>query len=160
KGVDLSQILHKPDVPASVAIRCVVPQDHGLDKALDNELIARCRPALERQEPVNFEIPIRNVNRTVCTMLSAEISRRWGAEGLPPETIETKFTGSAGQSFCAWLANGVAVELEGDANDYFGKGLSGGRVVVYPPRTATFKPEDNIIVGNVSLYGATGGEVF
>jgi glutamate synthase domain-containing protein 2/glutamate synthase domain-containing protein 1/glutamate synthase domain-containing protein 3 len=160
KGVDLSQILHKPDVPETVAIRCVQPQDHGLEKALDNELIARCRPALEDREPVAFEMPITNRNRTACTMLSAEISRRHGAEGLPPETIRIKFTGSAGQSFCAWLADGVAVEVEGDANDYFGKGLSGGRVVVYPPKTATFLPEENIIVGNVSLYGATGGEVF
>jgi glutamate synthase (NADPH/NADH) large chain len=160
RGVDLSQILHKPDVPDTVAIRCVGPQNHGLDKALDNEIIARARPALERREPVSLTLPIRNVNRTVCTMLSAEISRRWGAAGLPPETVRIRFTGSAGQSFCAWLAEGVAVELEGDANDYFGKGLSGGRVVVYPPRTASFVPEDNIIVGNVSLYGATGGEVF
>jgi glutamate synthase domain-containing protein 2/glutamate synthase domain-containing protein 1/glutamate synthase domain-containing protein 3 len=160
KGVELSQILHRPDVPPEVAIHCVRTQDHGLEKALDNEIIARAEPALLRREPVAFEMPIRNVNRTVCTMLSAEISRRHGAEGLPPETIRIKFTGSAGQSFCAWLAPGVAVELEGDANDYFGKGLSAGRVVVYPPATATFAPEDNIIVGNVSLYGATGGEVF
>jgi glutamate synthase (ferredoxin) len=160
KGVDLTQILHKPDVPQTVAIRCVTTQDHGLEKALDNELIERARPALERREPVAFELPITNRNRTACTMLSAEISRRYGGEGLPPDTIKIKFTGSAGQSFCAWLADGVAVEVEGDANDYFGKGLSGGRVVLYPPRTATFVPEDNIIVGNVSLYGATGGEVF
>jgi glutamate synthase (ferredoxin) len=159
-GVDLSQILHKPDVPADVAIRCVGSQDHGLEKALDNELIARCAPALERRERVEFALPIRNVNRTVCTMLSAEVSRRYAADGLPPDTIRIKFNGSAGQSFCAWLAPGISVELEGDANDYFGKGLSAGRVVVYPPREATFKPEDNIIVGNVSLYGATGGEVF
>jgi glutamate synthase domain-containing protein 2/glutamate synthase domain-containing protein 1/glutamate synthase domain-containing protein 3 len=160
RGVDLSQILHKPDVPESIPIRCVKTQDHGLDKALDNEIIGRCLPALERREPVAFEMPIRNVNRTVCTMLSAEISRRWGMEGLPPETIRIKFTGSAGQSFCAWMAPGIAIELEGDANDYFGKGLSAGRIVVYPPHEATFVPKDNIIVGNVSLYGATGGEVF
>jgi glutamate synthase (NADPH/NADH) large chain len=160
KGIELSQILHQPDVPPSVAIHCIQPQDHGLEKALDNEIIARCLPALERREPVELALPIRNVNRTVCTMLSAEVSRRHGAEGLPAETIRLRFTGSAGQSFCAWLAPGIAVELEGDANDYFGKGLSGGRVVVYPPRAATFTPEDNIIVGNVSLYGATGGEVF
>ncbi len=160
KGVDLTQILYTPHVPPAVARRCVQPQDHGLAKALDNEIIARCRPALERREPVRFELPITNRNRTVCTMLSAEISRRWGAEGLPPDTIHIKFTGSAGQSFCAWLADGVSVEVEGDANDYFAKGLSGGRVVVYPPKAATFVPEDNIIVGNVSLYGATGGEVF
>jgi glutamate synthase (ferredoxin) len=105
-------------------------------------------------------MPITNRNRTVCTMLSAEVSRKHGAEGLPDDTIRIKFTGSAGQSFCAWLAPGISVELEGDANDYFGKGLSAGRVVVYPPKSATFAPEDNIIVGNVSLYGATGGEVF
>jgi glutamate synthase domain-containing protein 2/glutamate synthase domain-containing protein 1/glutamate synthase domain-containing protein 3 len=160
KGVDLSAVVHKPDVPGSVATRCVTKQDHGLEKALDNRIIELAGPAIDRREPVAFELPITNRNRTVCTMLSAEISRRWGAEGLPPETIRIKFTGSAGQSFCAWLADGVAVEVEGDANDYFGKGLSGGRVVVYPPRSATFRPEDNIIVGNVSLYGATGGEVF
>jgi glutamate synthase domain-containing protein 3 len=160
KGVDLSAILHKPDVPPSVAIRCVQGQDHGLDKALDNVLIERCRPALERRERVALDLPIRNVNRTVCTMLSAEVSRRHGEQGLPAGTITLRFAGSAGQSFCAWLAPGIEVEVEGDANDYFGKGLSGGRVVVYPPKTATFVPEDNIIVGNVSLYGATGGEVF
>jgi glutamate synthase (NADPH) large chain len=160
KGVDLSAILHKPDVPPSVAIRCVQGQDHGLDKALDNVLIERCRPALEQRERVALDLPIRNVNRTVCTMLSAEVSRRHGEQGLPAGTITLRFAGSAGQSFCAWLAPGIEVEVEGDANDYFGKGLSGGRVVVYPPKTATFVPEDNIIVGNVSLYGATGGEVF
>jgi glutamate synthase (ferredoxin) len=160
RGVDLTQILYTPHVPETVPIRCVTTQDHGLARALDNDIIARCAPALERREPVRFEMPITNRNRTVCTMLSAEVSRRHGADGLPPDTIQIKFTGSAGQSFCAWLAPGISVELEGDANDYFGKGLSAGRVVVYPPRTATFAPEDNIIVGNVSLYGATGGEVF
>jgi glutamate synthase domain-containing protein 2/glutamate synthase domain-containing protein 1/glutamate synthase domain-containing protein 3 len=160
RGVDLSMILHKPDVPPSVAIRCVEKQDHGLDKALDNELIAKALPAIEKGTPVEIESPIRNINRTVCTMLSADVSRRWGAEGLPPDTIRIKFKGSAGQSFCAFLANGIAVELEGDANDYFCKGMSGGRVVVFPPAESDFVPEDNIIVGNVSLYGATGGEVF
>jgi glutamate synthase domain-containing protein 2/glutamate synthase domain-containing protein 1/glutamate synthase domain-containing protein 3 len=160
KGVDLSQILHKPDVPPSVAIRCVQKQDHGLQNALDHRLFELARPALERGEPVAIDLPIRNVNRTVCTMLSAEISRRWGINGLPPETITIKFAGSAGQSFGAFMANGLAITLEGDANDYFGKGLSGGRIVVYPPKNASFVPEENIIVGNVSLYGATGGEVF
>jgi glutamate synthase (ferredoxin) len=160
RGVDLSQILHKPDVPSTVAIHCVQRQDHGLDKALDNRLIELARPALERKQPVEIDLPIRNVNRTACTMLSAEISRRWGSDGLPPETIRIKLTGSAGQSFGAFMANGIAVTLEGDANDYFGKGLSGGRIVVYPPKNASFAAEDNIIVGNVSLYGATGGEVF
>ncbi len=160
KGVDLSAVLHKPDVPATVATRCVTTQDHGLAKALDVELIEKCRSAIEQRAAVELDLPIRNVNRTVCTMLSAEITRRWGAEGLPPHTIKIKFTGSAGQSFGAWMVNGIDVELEGDANDYFGKGISGGRIIVYPPRDATFAPEDNIIVGNVSLYGATGGEVF
>jgi glutamate synthase (ferredoxin) len=160
KGVDLSAILHKPDVDPEVPIRCVTTQDHGLDKALDNEIIRRCLPALERREPVRFAMPLRNVNRTVCTMLSAEVSRRHGQDGLPPDTIHIKFNGSAGQSGCAWLAPGITVEIEGDANDYFGKGISGGRVIVYPPKTATFVAEDNIIVGNVSMYGATGGEVF
>jgi glutamate synthase (NADPH) large chain len=160
KGVDLTQILYTPHVDPNVARYCMQPQDHGLEKALDNRIIELARPALERREKVSFELPITNRNRTACTMLSAEISRRYGAEGLPPDTIRIKFTGSAGQSFCAWLADGVSVEVEGDANDYFAKGLSGGRVVVYPPKTATFVPEENIIVGNVSLYGATGGEVF
>jgi len=160
KGVDLTQILYTPHVAPTVARHCIQVQDHGLDMALDNQIIARARQAIDRKEPVAFEMPITNRNRTACTMLSAEISRRWGGEGLPPDTIKIKFTGSAGQSFCAWLAPGVSVEVEGDANDYFAKGLSGGRVVVYPPRTATFAPEENIIVGNVSLYGATGGEVF
>jgi len=160
KGVDLTSILHRPDEADEFAIRCVQPQDHGLDQALDNTLIERARPALERREPVSFEMPIRNINRTACTMLSAEVSRRHGVEGLPPETIRIRFTGSAGQSFCAWLAPGISIELEGDANDYFCKGLSAGRVVVYPPRAASYVPEDEIIVGNVSLYGATGGEVF
>ncbi len=160
RGIDLTEILHKPEVPEGVAIRCVEAQDHGLDKALDNQLIELARDALEYKRPVEFSMPIRNVNRTVCTMLSAEISRRHGEQGLPPDTIKIHFRGSAGQSFGAFMANGLSVTLEGDANDYFGKGMSGGRIVVIPPREATFVPEENIIVGNVSLYGATGGEVF
>jgi glutamate synthase domain-containing protein 2/glutamate synthase domain-containing protein 1/glutamate synthase domain-containing protein 3 len=160
KGVDLTQLLHKPEVPDSYPIRCVTTQDHGLEKALDNEIIERSRPALETRTPVDFSLPIRNVNRAVCTMLSAEISRRHGASGLPPDTIQIHFRGSAGQSFGAFLADGITATLEGDANDYFGKGMSGGRIVVFPPRESTFVPEENIIVGNVSLYGATGGEVF
>ena len=160
RGIDLTQLLHKPVVPEGFAIRCTGSQDHGLAKALDNELIELSRDALEQKKPVEFSLPIRNVNRTVCTMLSAEISRRHGESGLPPETIRIHFRGSAGQSFGAFLANGIAATLEGDANDYFGKGMSGGRIVAFPPREATFVPEENIIVGNVSLYGATGGEVF
>ena len=160
RGLDLTEILHRSEVAENVAIHAVTTQDHGLEGALDNQLIATCMPAIEHRTPVEAEFKIRNVNRTVCTMLSAEVSRRHGAEGLPPETIKLKFNGSAGQSFGAFMARGLAVTLEGDANDYFGKGISGGRIVVFPPRTATFVPEDNMIVGNVSLYGATGGEVF
>ena len=160
RGLDLTEILHKPEAADSVAIHATTTQDHGLEGALDNQLIATCRPALEHGTPIEAEFPIRNVNRTVCTMLSAAISRRHGANGLPSETIRLKFSGSAGQSFGAFLAPGIAITLEGDANDYFGKGLSGGRIVVFPPRAASFVPEDNIIVGNVSLYGATAGEVF
>jgi glutamate synthase domain-containing protein 2/glutamate synthase domain-containing protein 1/glutamate synthase domain-containing protein 3 len=160
KGLDLTPILHKPDVSPDVPIHCVEAQDHGLDGALDNQLIELARPALERREPVRIELPIRNVNRTVATMLSAEISRRYGAEGLPPDTIQIRLAGSAGQSFAAFLASGISIRVEGDANDYFAKGMSAGRIVVVPPRESTYLPEDNSIVGNVSLYGATGGEVF
>jgi glutamate synthase domain-containing protein 2/glutamate synthase domain-containing protein 1/glutamate synthase domain-containing protein 3 len=160
RGLDLTEILHRPEVPEWIPIHCTQAQDHGLEKALDNTLIERCRPALEHGTPVEVSLPIRNVNRTVGTMLSAEVSRRYGGAGLPAETIRLRFNGSAGQSFGAFLAPGVAITLEGDANDYCGKGLSGGRIVVFPPRGSTFVPEDNIIVGNVSLYGATGGEIF
>ncbi|MDG2307982.1 MAG: glutamate synthase large subunit [Candidatus Binatia bacterium] len=160
KGIDLTQILHKPEVPSGVAIHWVEPQDHGLDKALDNQIIELSNDALENKKPVEFALPIRNVNRTVCTMLSAEISRRHGQPGLPPETIKIHFRGSAGNSFGAFLASGISIRLEGDANDYFGKGMSAGRIVVHPSEASTFVPEENIIVGNVSLYGATGGEVF
>jgi glutamate synthase domain-containing protein 2/glutamate synthase domain-containing protein 3 len=159
-GIDLTQILHKPEVPADIATHCVTTQDHGLAGALDNQLIELARPALEQGTAVEIALPIRNINRTATTMLSAEVSRRWGEQGLPADTVRLNFTGSAGQSFGAFMANGLSVHLEGDANDYFGKGMSGGRMVVVPPTTADFVPEDNIIVGNVSLYGATGGEVF
>ncbi len=160
KGLDLTNILHKPDVPPHVAVRHVSRQDHGLEKALDHELIGRCKDAIEGKGPVQFEMAIRNTNRTVGTMLSSQIARRYGLAGLPEDTIEIKFTGSAGQSFGAFLANGVTLTLEGDANDYLGKGLSGGRIIVYPPRNATFVPEENILVGNVVLYGAVLGEVY
>jgi glutamate synthase domain-containing protein 2/glutamate synthase domain-containing protein 1/glutamate synthase domain-containing protein 3 len=160
RGIDLTQILHRPEVPAEIATHCVTTQDHGLERALDNQLIELAKPALEQGAAVEIALPIRNINRTVTTMLSAEISRRWGERGLPDGTVRINFTGSAGQSFGAFMANGLDVHLEGDANDYFAKGMSGGRIVVVPPATATFVPEDNIIVGNVSLYGATAGEVF
>jgi glutamate synthase (ferredoxin) len=161
RGLDLSTILHEPDMPASVARRCVTTQDHGLDRALDRTtLIPACRDALEHGKPVSLALPIRNVNRTVGTMLGYEITSRWGGAGLPDDTVRVRFTGSAGQSFGAFLPRGVTFTLEGDANDYWGKGLSGGRLIVFPPPAATFRAEDNIIIGNVALYGATAGEAF
>jgi glutamate synthase domain-containing protein 3 len=135
-------------------------QDHGLDQALDHQLIAKAAPALESQEPVTGSFAIRNVHRTVGGMLGGEIARRYGSAGLPDGTIHFKFTGSAGQSFGAFVPSGVTLELEGDANDYVGKGLSGGRIIAYPPKTSSFLPEESILVGNVVLYGATTGEAF
>ncbi len=160
RGLDLSPILLDPDMPDTVARRCVREQDHGLDRALDNTLIERCAPAIEHRTPVSLTLPIRNVNRTVGTMLGSEITRRWGGAGLPDGTIDVTFKGSAGQSFGAFLPTGVTLTIEGDANDYFGKGLSGGRLAVYPPRASTFVAEENIVIGNVALYGGTGGEAF
>ena len=160
KGLDLSQILHDPDVPATVARHAVRTQDHGLERALDNTLIERCKPAIEQRTPVSFSLPIRNVNRTTGTMLGSQITRRWGRDGLPDGTVDIRFTGSAGQSFGAFVPRGVTLTIEGDANDYFGKGLSGGRLVIHPPRASTFVAEANIIIGNVALYGGTGGEAF
>ncbi|MFM8896582.1 MAG: glutamate synthase-related protein, partial [Actinomycetales bacterium] len=159
-GLDLSPILHVPELPADTPLRNVTSQDHGLDAALDNELIRQARPALERRERVEIASPIRNVNRTVGTMLGAEVTRRFGGAGLPDDTIVIRFEGSAGQSFGAFLPRGITLRLEGDANDYTGKGLSGGRVVVRPPSVATFAPEENVIAGNVVLYGATSGEMY
>jgi glutamate synthase domain-containing protein 3 len=160
RGLDLSAILHNPQMPSRIARRCVQPQDHGLDQALDYKLIDHAREALEEQQPVEIRLPIRNVHRTVGAMLSGEIARRYGSAGLPDDTVRFQFNGSAGQSFGAFLAQGVTLELEGDANDYVGKGLSGGRLIVYPPKSSTFQPEENILIGNVALYGATSGEAF
>ena len=160
RGLDLSAILYNPKVPLRVGRRCTIAQDHGLSQALDYKLIDHACEALENRTPIEIKLPIRNVHRTVGAMLSGEIARRYGSEGLPDDTIRFHFTGSAGQSFGAFLANGVTLTLEGDANDYVGKGLSGGKLVVYPPRTSTFLPEDNILIGNVVLYGATSGEAF
>jgi glutamate synthase domain-containing protein 2/glutamate synthase domain-containing protein 3 len=166
KGVDLSKLLHRADAPGHVAIHHSARQDHGLEKALDNQIVESCREAIETRKPVSLEIAIRNTNRTVGTILSSHIARRYGMEGLPdlpgtpPGTIKIKFNGSAGQSFGAFLSHGVTFELEGDTNDYVGKGLSGGRIIVYPPRKATFVPEENILIGNVVLYGAICGEAF
>ena len=160
KGLDYSAILHQPDVAYDTRPYCARKQDHGLERALDNELIARCSEALERGTPVSVNLPIRNVHRTVGTMLGYELTRRHGGNGLPDDTIRLHFTGSAGQSFGAFVPKGITLTLEGDSNDYLGKGLSGGKLLVYPPRKSTFVPEDNIITGNVVLYGATGGEAY
>jgi glutamate synthase (NADPH) large chain len=160
RNIDLSAVLTKPNVPADWPLHCVEKQDHGLDKALDRQLVELCEEALEHKKPVELHLPIRNINRTAATILSSEVSRRHGEHGLPPYTIQIHLKGSAGQSFGAWLAPGIALYLEGDANDYCGKGLSGGFMALRPPRDATFKAEDNILIGNVALYGATGGEAF
>ncbi len=160
KGIDLSSILHMPTLPSRVARHKVQMQDHGLDKALDHVLIEKAAPALKSKTPVVGSFVIRNVHRTVGAMLGGQIARRYGSAGLPDGTIHFKFNGSAGQSFGAFVPNGVTLELEGDSNDYLGKGLSGGRIIAYPPRTSSFLPEESILVGNVVLYGATSGEAF
>jgi glutamate synthase (ferredoxin) len=161
KGLDFSNILFQPQVGPEVGRYCQIKQDHGLDRALDNTLLLKiCEPALERGEKVTAELPISNVNRVVGTIVGSELSRRYGIEGLPEDTIRIHFKGSAGQSFGAFMPKGMTFTLEGDANDYVGKGLSGGRIILYPPAGATFVPEENIIVGNVALYGATAGEVY
>jgi glutamate synthase (NADPH/NADH) large chain len=162
-GLDLSPILHVPDVGdrfAGQALHRTREQDHGLDRALDNELIRIARPALDHGDPVRAQLGVRNVNRTVGTMLGHEVTERYGAHGLPPDTIDLTLVGSAGQSFGAFLPRGITLRLEGDANDYVGKGLSGGRIVLRPDRSATFAAGDQVIAGNVICYGATSGEIF
>jgi len=161
RGLDFSQILYQPQAGPDVAVRCVRGQNHGLEKSLDmTTLIPLCREALEKKKPVNIILPIRNINRTVGTILGYEITRRYGGAGLPDDTIRIHFNGSAGMSFGAFVPRGVTLTLEGDANDYLGKGLSGGKIIVYPPRHSTFVPEENILIGNVVLYGATQGEAY
>ncbi|MFH0984478.1 MAG: glutamate synthase large subunit [Candidatus Omnitrophota bacterium] len=160
QGLDFSKVLAVIEAPRGGSIRCVTKQVHDFSLSLDEELIKKAQPALESQKPVVITQKIKNCNRTVGTTLSYEISRRYGQKGLAEDTIKIKFEGSAGQSFGAFLARGVTFELEGDANDYFGKGLSGGRLIVYPPKAATFRPQDNIITGNVNLFGATSGEAY
>jgi glutamate synthase domain-containing protein 2/glutamate synthase domain-containing protein 1/glutamate synthase domain-containing protein 3 len=160
RGIDLSRLLTKAEAAPGVAIRCVEKQDHGLDGALDYHLIDRCKPALEDAQPVRFEMDIHNHNRTCGTMLSGEVAKRYGAKGLPADTIQIRFNGSAGQSFGAFLAPGMSLTLVGDSNDYLGKGMSGGRIVVHPPQGTTFDPSENVVAGNTLLYGATGGEAF
>ena len=160
-GLDLTPILTPAEKPhPDVGVYCQMSQDHGLDKALDNELVKLAKPAIDQRESVKIELPIINTNRTVGTILSHEVAKAHGLELLPDDTIHIKFNGSAGQSFGAFLAQGITMELEGDANDYVGKGLSGGRIMIYPPSTSSFVPEENIIVGNVVLYGATRGYAF
>jgi glutamate synthase (ferredoxin) len=178
KGLDFSNILYQPEVEPDAPRRKVVEQDHGLDDALDNYLIAQCGELFTTKNTkdtkdltsvslvssvvknISLEMPIRNVNRTVGTMLGYHLTKQFGAEGLPDDTIRLKFTGSAGQSFGAFVPRGITLTLEGDSNDYIAKGLSGGKVIVYPPKASRFVAEDNIVIGNVALYGATSGEAY
>jgi glutamate synthase (NADPH/NADH) large chain len=161
RGLDLSPILTPAPKPhPNVEVYCTRSQNHGLEDVLDNKLIEECWAAINERIPVQRNIPIENIDRAFGTMLSHRISKNWGPNGLPDGTIHINATGSAGQSLGAWLAHGVTIELEGDANDYVGKGLSGGRIIVYPPKAATFCPEENILIGNVALYGAVHGEAY
>jgi glutamate synthase (NADPH/NADH) large chain len=161
KGLDLSRLLARAEEPDEFLGRYARhPQDHELEFALDNRLVELAEPALARGEPVRIDLPVVNTHRVVGGMLSHQVIQRVGPEMLADDTIHVRLSGSAGQSLGAWLAKGITIEVEGDANDYVGKGLSGGRVIVYPPKDSRFVPEENVIVGNVCLYGATGGEAF
>jgi glutamate synthase (NADPH/NADH) large chain len=160
-GIDLTPILTPAEKPhPGVEVHCTIDQNHGIDAVLDNQLIKECGPAIERGESVRVEMDIENIDRAFGAMLSHNVSKRWGAEGLPDDTIHVKCRGSAGQSLAAWVTRGITIEVEGDANDYTGKGLCGGRLIVYPPVGSTFRSEENIIIGNVALYGSTGGEAY
>ena len=160
QGLDFSAILYNPPIPSRVARRCIQSQDHGLHQALDHQLVEHSLDALLTLSPLEIRLPVRNVHRSVGTMLSGDVARRYGSAGLPDDTLKIHLEGSAGQSLGAFLSKGITITLEGEANDYVGKGLSGGRIIVYPPKTCTFAPEENIIIGNVALYGATSGEAF
>jgi len=161
KGLDFSNLLYQPDAGAEVGRFCQIPQDHGLEKSLDvTRLLDICKPAIERGAAVKADLTIRNINRVVGTITGSEITRKYGAAGLPEDTIQIGFKGSAGQSFGAFMPRGMTFRLEGDANDYVGKGLSGAKLILYPPAASTFASADNIIVGNVALYGATSGEAY
>jgi len=161
KGLDFSNILYQPSVGPEIGRYRQIDQDHGLEKSLDlTQLLSLCQPAIERGEKVRAELPIKNVNRVVGTITGSELTRKWGPQGLPDDTIQIKFNGSAGQSFGAFMPRGMTLMLEGDANDYFGKGLSGGKIIIFPPIGSTFVPEQNIIIGNVAFYGATSGEAY
>jgi glutamate synthase (ferredoxin) len=160
-SLDLSPILYKQKPPPELVPTCSSPfQDHGIDKALDHQLIRQALPALERQDQVRIHTKVRNIYRTVGTLISYEISKRYGAEGLPDDTIIIHAHGSCGQSFGAFGARGLTLHVQGDANDYLGKGFSGARLSIRPPQSTTFAPEDNMIIGNVALYGATAGEAY
>jgi len=161
KGLDFSKILYRPKVGLNVGRYCTEAQDHGLDKSIDlTKLLEICKPAIERGENVAAELPITNVDRVVGTIVGNEITRSHGAAGLPDGTVSLRFNGSAGQSFGAFIPKGMTLELCGDANDYLGKGLSCGTLIVYPPPASTFRAEENIIAGNVALYGATSGNAY
>jgi glutamate synthase (ferredoxin) len=163
QGLDYSKVLYRPKVGPEVGTSCIMSQDHLLERALDNtHILELCKPAIERGEKVYAELPIVNVNRVVGTITGAEISRRHGAAGLPDGTIHLKFLGTAGQSLGAFCPQGMTLELEGDANDYVGKGLCGARIIIYPPKNSVpgFEPDQNMIIGNVAFYGATRGEAF
>jgi glutamate synthase (NADPH) large chain len=161
RGLDFSKIFHRPEVSADVAVRKTRDQEHGLESSLDiTEILPHCQEAIDRGTPVSLDLTIRNIHRTVGTILGSEVTRRHGGAGLPDDTIQLRFTGTAGQSFGAFLPRGISLTLEGDANDYAGKGLSGGKIIVFPPKTARFVAEENVLIGNVALYGATGGQAF
>jgi glutamate synthase (NADPH/NADH) large chain len=160
RGLDLTKVLYMPSTTKDVSRRCVAEQQHDFSLSLDGELINECQGALLNKEPVLINKSIRNFNRTTGATLSGEVSKRYGSDGLPVDTIKANFKGSAGQSFGAFLAHGITFALEGDANDYLGKGLSGGKIILYPARESTFMPQKNIITGNVNLFGATSGEVY
>jgi glutamate synthase (ferredoxin) len=161
RGIDLTSIFHRPDVADEVGTYCQIPQDHGLEESLDmTHLLKLCKPAIERKEKVKVNLPIVNVNRVVGTITGSELTLRHGAKGLPEDTIHLKFTGSAGQSFAAFTPPGMTFELEGDANDYVGKGLSGSKLIIYPPRGSKFKAHEQTLIGNVAFYGATLGDAF
>lgn len=161
KGVDLSKILHQVDTGDNDTPYCTITQDHGIEESLDMRvLMAICEPAIKRGEKVSTTLPIKNTNRAAGTIVGHEVTKAYGSKGLPDDTIHLKFIGSAGQSLGAFIPKGMTIELVGDANDYIGKGLSGGRIIAYPPKSSKFVPEENIIVGNVAFYGATSGEAF
>jgi glutamate synthase domain-containing protein 3 len=160
RGIDYSKILYQPKVGKEIGIYRQKSQDHGLDQVLDRQLIKLAQPALLERKEVEAELEIKNINRTTGAMLSGEVARAYGDAGLPEDTIKIKFKGVAGQSFGAWLARGLTFELEGIANDYVGKGISGGKIIIQPPKSATYKPQENITIGNTTFYGAVKGEAY